>query len=174
MADPDFGRPGPIDLLLGVDVFLDALLTGRRIGQHGTPSAFETHFGWVLAGSVEGNTVTVPSHIASYHISLSSGDDILQRFWEIEDSPLAEINLSPEERAVVQHFDENHRRTSSDRFVVPLTKKNNDRPIGESRSQAVRRFLSLDRTLRAQNQFGDFSEVINEYLKLGHAELSPT
>ena len=40
LADPDFGRPGPIDLLLGMDVFVDILLTGRRLGQHGTPSAF--------------------------------------------------------------------------------------------------------------------------------------
>ena len=173
LADPDFGRPAPIDLLLGVDVFVDALLTGRRIRQHGTPSAFETHFGWVLAGSVKGNAEVIPSHVASYHITLTSGDDILRRFWEIEDSPLAEVNLSPEERAVVQHFEEKHHRTSSGRFVVPLPKKKNIRPVGESRSQPVRRFLSLERSLRTRNQFDDFSEVMKDYLKLGHAELVP-
>ena len=107
-----------------MDVFVDVLLTGQRLGQHGAPSAFETHFGWVLAGSVEGNTALIPSHIASYHLTLISSDDILRRFWEIEDSPLAETNLSPEERAVVQHFEEKHHRTSSGRFVVSLPKKN--------------------------------------------------
>ena len=86
---------------------------------------------------------------------------------------MAETNLSPEERVVVQHFEEKHYRTSSRRFVVPLPKKNNIRPIGESRSQAVQRLLSLEWTLRARNQFDDFSEVMKEYLKLGHAEVVP-
>ena len=41
LADLDFGRPGRIDLL-GVDIFTEALLHGRRIGLPGTPVAFET------------------------------------------------------------------------------------------------------------------------------------
>ena len=45
LADPDFGRPGRIDLLLGVDVFVVTLLQGRQTGPSGTPSAFETEFG---------------------------------------------------------------------------------------------------------------------------------
>ena len=45
LADPEFGHPGRIDLLLGVDIFVDVLLSGRRFGQPGTPTAFETHFG---------------------------------------------------------------------------------------------------------------------------------
>ena len=54
LADPDFGRPGRIDLLLGVDVFVETLLLqGRRTGPSGTPSAFETEFGWVLAGRLD-------------------------------------------------------------------------------------------------------------------------
>lgn len=43
LADPEFGSPGRIDLLLGV------LLTGWQCRKPGTPTAFETHFGWVLA-----------------------------------------------------------------------------------------------------------------------------
>ena len=50
LADPDFGCPGKVDLLLGVDIFTEALLQGRRTGPSGTPVAFETVFGWVLAG----------------------------------------------------------------------------------------------------------------------------
>ena len=38
---------------------------------------------------------------------------------------------------------------------------------------AVRRFLSLERNLHSKNQFGEFSEVMNDYLKLGHAEVVP-
>lgn len=42
LADPDFGRPGRIDLLLGIDVYTDALLHGRRSGPPGSAVAFET------------------------------------------------------------------------------------------------------------------------------------
>ena len=45
LADPDFGCPGRVDLLLGVDVFTEALLHGRGIGPSATPVAFETMFG---------------------------------------------------------------------------------------------------------------------------------
>ena len=144
-------NPGRIDLLLGVDVFVDVLLHGRRTGPPGTPVALETEFGWVLSGSTECSTPTdqVNVHATTFHTATThmSGDDILRRFWEIEESPLSIPALSMEERAIVQHFEANHRRTSEGRFVVPLPKKSDTGVIGESRSQAVRRFVALERSL---------------------------
>lgn len=68
LADPDFGCPGRVDLL-GVDIFMEVLGQGRRIGPSGSPSAFETEFGWVLAGNINSHT---PSHvITSYHTCTS-------------------------------------------------------------------------------------------------------
>lgn len=32
LADPDFGIPGKIDLLLGVDTFSEVLMQGRQAG----------------------------------------------------------------------------------------------------------------------------------------------
>ena len=95
LADPDFGRPGRIDILLGIDVFIETLLQGRRVGPLGTPSAFETGFGWVLTGRLD--TSTSSCHVASHHVLLSSGDDLLRRFWEIEKGPKGEVALSPED-----------------------------------------------------------------------------
>ena len=171
LADPNFGRPGRIDVLLGVDIYADALLQGRRSGPPGTPTAFETTFGWVLVGKTD---TPVPPHICatSHHVAVASGDELLRKFWEIEESP-NDTNLSPEERAVVQHFEKNHTRDESGRFVVPLPKNAQSKPLGESRSQAVRRFLSLERSLRSKNQFQDFAAVMEEYFEMDHAELVP-
>ena len=172
LADPDFGCPGRIDVLLGVEVYADVLLHGRRTGPPGSPVAFETKFGWVLAGRT--NTSTPSSrHVTSHHVSVASGDDILRKFWEIEESPRHDTNLSPEERSVVQHFKETRSRSASGRFIVPLPKRSQTKPLGESRTQAVRRFLSLERSLRSKNQFSEFSDVLEEYFKLEHAELVP-
>lgn len=54
-----------------------------------------------------------------------------------------------------------------------MPKKSNTKPIGESRSQAVRGFLHLEHSLNSKNQFQDFETVMLEYFDLGHAELVP-
>ena len=64
-------------------------------------------------------------------------------------------------------------RRPNGRFVVPLPKKENNKLLGESRSQALRRFLSLERSLRFKGQSEKFGEVIQEYFNLGHAEIIP-
>ena len=155
LVDPDFGRPGRIDFL---DVFVEALCLCRR-------------YGWVLAGRLDSNT---PKHVTSHHASFIAGDDLLRRFWEIEENPNSEVCLSSEERSVVQHFKETHHRNEAGRFVVPLPKKPHAKPLGESLSQAVRRFLSFERSLHSKGQFKAFSDVMDEYFQMNHAEPVPT
>ena len=99
-----------------------------------------------------------------------TSDDLLQRFWEIEEETKPELNLSPEEKSVVNHFEQTHRCTPDGRFVVPLPKKPSPPSLGESRSQVVRRFLSLERSLRSKGEFDALDSVIQEYFDLKHAE----
>lgn len=171
LSDTDFGQPGKIDVLLGVNVYTEVMLQGRRSGPHGTPTAMETKLGWVLAGR------TAPSQdthfVESHHTSVCFCDDLLQKFWEIEAAPNDGSSLSPEEQSVMQHFKNNHSRSEEGRFIVSLPKNPHAKALGESRSQAVRRFLSLERSLQAKNQFTEFSAVMEEYIELGHAELVP-
>ncbi|XP_064382855.1 uncharacterized protein LOC135331570 [Halichondria panicea] len=171
LADPDFGQPNKIDILLGVDVYADVLLQGRRNGPPGTPTAFETKFGWVLTGKTD--NLKVPSNVAANYAITLSGDDILRKFWEIEECPRDVSNHSPEERSVVRHFAETHKKSEDGRFVVPLPKNPRTKPLGESRSSAVRRFLSLERSLHSKDQFDEFATVMNEYMDLKHAECVP-
>ena len=73
----------------------------------------------------------------------------------------------------MKHFADTHSRSEDGRFITPLPKRVNTPNIGESRSQAVRRFLNLERSLHNSLQFTNFAEVIEEYLSLGHAEEVP-
>ncbi len=124
--------------------FAEVMRQGRVPG---SPSAFETDFGWVLAG--ETSTCTSHFSIASHHASMVTGDHLLRRFWEIEEQPREHSSLSSEECSVVRHFDHHHSHTEGGRFVFPLPKRPHAKPLGESRSQAVRRFMSLERSLQA-------------------------
>ena len=171
LADPTFGTPGRIDLLLGVETFVEVLGHGRRIGAPGTPTAFETQFGWVLAGNT--NVQTPVHHVVTHHVASLTGDDLIRRFWETEESPGSICSLTLEERNVMDHFKKNHAHLPDGRFVVPLPRNARAGPLGESRAQAVRRFLSFERTLHAKNQFQEVETVMKEYFDSGHAEEVP-
>ena len=81
--------------------------------------------------------------------------------------------LSLEEKAILEQFREDHSRDASGRFIIPLLIKNNTPPLGDSRSQAVRRFKSFQRSLRAKSQFDQFAVAMREYFYMGHAEVVP-
>ena len=141
LADPDFGSPSKIDLLLGVDIFITVLLNGRRFGPPGSPTALETDFGWVLAGGVGAGHTTVNS-ISSNHVSILTGDDLLRKFWEIEDRPREDpMTFAPQEKLVLRQFLSTYKRSEDGRFIVQLPRKPDAKALGESRAQAVRRFL---------------------------------
>ena len=118
------------------------------------------------------HTASRPS-VAFHHASITSSDDILGMFWEIEESPKEYANLSTEERSVVRHFEENHSRSETSRFIVPLPRNTQSKSLGESRNQAVRRFLPLERSLYSKGCFKDFSTVMEECFDMGHAEAVP-
>ena len=106
LADLHFGLPGAVDLLLGVDVFTAVLGHGWRSGPHGSPTAVETSFGWVLAGTAHCNTSLIKE--VSHHISTLSGDDILRKFWEVEEFANPRSLLTSGEQMVVTHFQDTH------------------------------------------------------------------
>lgn len=66
-------------------MFAGVMCQGQQCGVPGSPSAFETDFGWVLAG--EANSSAVPSELLAHHIIVDTGDDLLQKFWEVEEQP---------------------------------------------------------------------------------------
>jgi len=133
--------------------------------------AFETEFGWVLAGNASS---LVPTHQVTTNHALT-GDDLIRQFWEVEEKPLSSQTLTPEERSALDPFKTHHTRFTDGRFVVPLPRKPGVRDLRESRSQAVRRFFSFApwHSLHAKGLFQEFSNVIDKYFKLGHAEEVP-
>ena len=105
LADPDFGKPGRIDLVLGADVFGKSIHHGRRYGPAETPTTISTQFEWVITGSVQ--TKCQSRKVSTFCASALSEDD-LRRFLEVEGCNFPNPTYSTEERNVQEHFKKNH------------------------------------------------------------------
>ncbi|XP_055612527.1 uncharacterized protein LOC129759139 [Uranotaenia lowii] len=167
MADPGFQNPGSIDLILGAEVFYDLLLEGQHKLDSIGPILQNTRLGWVVSGKVPEESrvqATVSASCTEERV-----DELLTRFWELE-SCQTPSTLSLEESACEKIFEETTVRDSSGRFVVRLPRKDYlIHQLGESKSQAERRFWSLECRLKSNPELkAEYSAFIHEYLELNH------
>ncbi|XP_062713425.1 uncharacterized protein LOC134290324 [Aedes albopictus] len=168
LADPTFNISGPIDLLLGIELVHEYLKGGRIFLGEGSPVLFETVFGWAVVGRWYGSTVPC-SPICHAALTQRNLESILERFWTLEAVEPGSL-LSPEEASCEQLYKTTTTRNSFGRYVVrlPRTEEPTIR-IGESRSIAERRMLSIERRLqRDETTRAAYNEFMAEYLRLGH------
>ena len=163
LADQHFDIPGRIDLLLGEDALRDLYLPGESKGPPGTPTAWHTVFGWVLKEA--------PVYAATTSEATQSTDELLTKFWELEEPPKTAPALTPEEERVQDHYHSTHSYDSqAGRYIVSLPKKEGNFTLGESRNQALNRARANERALLRKGTWDKFQNVIREYLSLAHAQ----
>lgn len=180
LADPSFGSPSKIELLLGAEIYCQILLEGLITGSPGLPVAQNTKFGWILSGKVNNeinHRDTSSKNVASPHVIELNENETLRKFWELESQPSIDSVgkfLSPEEQKCKKLFAESTYREESGRYVVKLPFKTDDPQCknGGSKEIALKRFLSLERRLiKDPGLKKQYSEVIKEYLDLNHMEI---
>lgn len=166
LADPEFGTPGPIDVLIGADIYFK-LLTGHIISNKDFPCAVGTKLGWLISGSLPSQpNTTIHSLVTTLNNDVLS--DSLVKFWETEETPISHPKSSDEQLAE-DRFLNCVSRDSSGRYIVPLLFKEFPPPLGDSYTNALRAYKYLrtrllsDEPLRVQ-----YSKFMNEYLDLGH------
>ncbi|XP_063993417.1 uncharacterized protein LOC135171057 [Diachasmimorpha longicaudata] len=164
LADAEFHKPSSIQLLLSSGQSLSTLTVGqRKIPNTANLIAQNTVLGWTICGSVNDNG------ISRTRCNVSNIIDEFKRFWEIEDGISHPKHLSSVEGPCEKHFIENVSRTPSGRYMVALPFNDLKDQLGSSRAQALRRFLSLERRLKANPKLWlEYSKVIEEYKQLGH------
>lgn len=170
LADPHFGVPGRVDVLIGADLF-PYILCGQSIhqGEH-LPAAISTVFGWALMGNV-------PSSGSKSSVSLFTClpplDHVVRQFWEIEEIPLPPPQ-NPDDHRCEEHFARTCRREETGRYVVTLPFKESAPTVGESRVQALHRLHSLERRLlRDPSLHVAYTSFMDDYIKQGHMSLIP-
>ncbi|XP_059622188.1 uncharacterized protein LOC132265508 [Phlebotomus argentipes] len=145
LADPKFNVPGHIDLILGTEIYSQIIRTDLKRDPSGLV-AQETGLGWIILG----NTLNPGQHreVISM-ISLADLDKSLRAYWEMDTGDGATIE---EHTECEEHFECTHLRGSDGQYQVRLPFKNiENAQLGESRNQALARFLSMEKKFAANN-----------------------
>ncbi len=173
IADPNFNRPGAVDVLLGADIFPYLLRDGRLVGNSDEPIAINSIFGYILMGKINIPQEPIISVSLICQISNQMLHDSLTKFWEIENIPETQVILSPQDEACEKIFKNTFSRNDEGRYIVTLPFREKIEPIfPNSRQFALKRFLSLENRLsRTPETYKKYSDFMQEYLDLDHMEL---
>ena len=167
LADPEFYKPRPIDILLGAPTVAKLRKNDIVRGSSDLPVAQDTALGYVLYGSLPTKSYAFDVN----HVDVDLHQSI-QRFWELEDISHKNL-LSAEERECETHYKAHTKREHGGRYTVKLPIKK-DFELGESRNIAVKRFLSLEKKFKLQPDFKNaYVEAMKDYLQRGHIEPAP-
>jgi hypothetical protein len=140
LADPTFNKPGPIDLLLGNELFWKVLCVGKvQLGPAKRLIAQNTQLGWILGGCWDTNKENTKT-ICTF--SSKNLEKQMVKSWQIEEIDHKPILFREHERCEKQ-FLECHKRLANGKFQVPLMFKSESPNIGLSFDQALKRFQSL-------------------------------
>ncbi|XP_072152507.1 uncharacterized protein [Bemisia tabaci] len=170
LADPEFHRPAPAEILIASGTALSMLCQGQiNLSQPGGLDLYlqKTMLGWVIGGSVPSESA---QSMASCHLVTLNFD--LKQFWEREEVPQMEVLTkckNEEEALCEEHFRSNITRNSEGRYVVALPFNERVTELRESRSMAEKRLAGLKRRLQLNPELKEkYCSVMKEYLTLGH------
>ena len=158
LADPFFGSDSCVDLLIGTKTIGE--ITHESILKHPREpyAAIKTLFGWAIYG---GGTNTPSSGIVLRTDAKPTLDELLTQLWERDEIP---------ENMAETHYKDTFYCLSDGSNAVRLSRKDPAPNLGDSRNFALKQLQSTEGTLKKQSKLDKFSNVMQEYLDLGHSE----
>ncbi|XP_053949452.1 uncharacterized protein LOC128857733 [Anastrepha ludens] len=178
LADPLFFKPQRIDLLIGAGLFFDLMCVGQIRIASNLPLLQKTRLGWVVAGGVsytnkQSSSLAACSKNVFEHQHNNSLNDIVKRFWEIENCFDSTPPPSKEDDWCEQHFKKYFSRLTSGEYSVRLPTKTGFSDLGDSYNRALRRFKGLERKLENNHNLRtQYIHFMSEYISLNHMSLA--
>ena len=168
LADNSFAEPGEIDGILGAELFPYIFGKNRRACVTGSPIALETVFGYVIMGKVP--TLDYNSNLTFFTEQDGIAiEKLVHKFWEIEQVPNRTLPC-PDDQECENIFNKTFSRdVVTGRFSVALPFKHAPKYLGDSKTSAQLRLLSLEKRF---NRFPDlrlkYNQVIKDFIDQGH------
>ncbi|XP_014211224.1 uncharacterized protein LOC106641330 [Copidosoma floridanum] len=171
LADPAFGTPRRVDILLGVDVYHRLIELGYI--QHDELVGHRTALGWTLVGRAPGLGSNALIAGTTLHTNTQSPWDQelaaqLQRFWEIEEVP--HVSRRAPEDVECERIFADYYCADDGRYIVRLSLKHDAvRLLGDSLQGATAGLRSLHRRLqRTPETASEYARFMAEYIALSH------
>ncbi|KAL4121517.1 hypothetical protein QTP88_014012 [Uroleucon formosanum] len=171
LADPDFDTPGPIDMLIGGDLYPLVLCTKSEVTHSpGLPSALNTQLGWVVVGALK--DLVTSSAVSLVSNTTPAIDEIMQQFWESKNlidpsfQPRRMKFALPFKKIIMSHSNED--LMSNDIYQDACSVG-----LGSSRSLALNRLYNLEHRLSKDPElYKAYRNFMEEYITLCHMKLA--
>ncbi|XP_049878742.1 uncharacterized protein LOC126375688 [Pectinophora gossypiella] len=169
LSDPHMHKPGPIDVLLGADVYTSILLEGLK--RYGSLIAQNSRLGWLVSGTTKSQTDSPPQTIV-VSTTMVEMDQLLRKFWEIEEYQPHEKPLTQLEKQCEDHYQKTHTRNEDGRYIVRLPfRDSHEENLGDSRQIAENRLRHMEKRFIHKPKFRqDYTDFIEQYQSLNHME----
>lgn len=152
LADPNFGHPEQIHIILGADSYCHIIKPDLIKGDSQSPVAQLTTFGWVVSGPVTDKTTD--NSVESYHCSIDQElQDLLPKFWLQEEISRTTESLSPDNAKCEEHFLSTFARDNNGRYIVRLPLKLPATTLGDSTLTARRCLSRLSRRFQSDPSY---------------------
>lgn len=167
LADEQFYISGPIDILIGAEIFWNLMSVGQ-IKTKSNAILQKTQLGWIVAGPL--SQFPISCNISVCNVST---DDMLEKqlekFWNLESCTRPATLLNPDEQRCEELFTATTTRTSEGRFQVRIPFKSDNINIGNCKRVALKRFDSLERKFaKDDNLRSAYTKFMCEYSELKH------
>jgi hypothetical protein len=167
LADSGFHEPGPIDILIGAELFYELLLPKRRT-KHGHPVLQETVLGWTVAGMTPVNNSPHVKPQSFFIQDTTCLETNLNRFWEV-DTEVEPTSMTTEQLECEKHFTSHTIQQPDGRFMVRLPLKTQPTELGTSRRMAENRLLAIERRLDKDPELKKhYHNFMKDYEAAGH------
>ncbi|KAL0812118.1 hypothetical protein ABMA28_009496 [Loxostege sticticalis] len=167
LADDEFSQPGPIDVLLGVKLYCEILLSDKvKSSNDQMPSAFETTLGYLIMGDAP----IISPQPATRSLCAFTSDplhQIVERFWAAEEVPSRKF-LSPDDQQCENIYTSTTVRNSDGSYSVDLPFKEDPQNLGNSYTTAKKRFLLLEKKFAKDSNLKiKYDDIFLDYLNKG-------
>lgn len=170
LADEGYNRPGRIDLLLGVGIWIRIIASGVRRNANETIAAQNSRLGWIIYQGKRAFPERDHIGVVKVQESIDKVSEQLQMFWEMEEVGTVSIR-SKEEEECEEFFRLTHSRDEHGRYIVRIPFNDRIHKLGASKKGAIAQFFRTERKMARNQEFAEkYRDFMNEYLKLEHME----
>ncbi|XP_034935131.1 uncharacterized protein [Chelonus insularis] len=168
LADPEFDKPGKIDLLIGAGLYWKIIIGFPRNRIKGQPALQNTHLGWIIGGDLIENQASPSSTCLT--VTNDQLSQQIEKFWKLEHMPEIQY-YTKEEKYCEKYFKQTTQRTETGRFIVRLPLRS-EVMLGNSRDRAQKRLESMERRFFKDPELKlGYSAFMEEYKQCGHMSL---